>query len=118
MKTYCRKLRSQKQEVLNQSYSLNVKLDDVRDSYIETIVSSEKDPYEVLIINDFLQEVIAFKNDLSFERACVFELRLNGFSYKEIGILLEMTISVVEKHIVEIRKKIKRTNLKVQFLEI
>ena len=51
-----------------------------------------------MISNDYeiekiLKELII---SLPFENSCIFELRLNGFSYREISILLDIPTSTVE----------------------
>lgn len=51
------------------------------------------------MINNFRElemEVQKLIVALSFESGCIFELRYNGFSYKEISILLDIPISSVE----------------------
>lgn len=74
---------------------------------IETI-TKEKD------ISNLCRKVIF---DLSFDVGCVFELRLNGFSYREIGIILEIPISTVEFKTRVARKKfsiaLKKYNTKI-----
>lgn len=118
MSTYCRRLSSAKQEILNRSYSLDVKLDDVRDPFSEVIASPLDGPCESLIISDYVQKIIDFKNSLSFDMAIVFELRFNGFSYQEISTLLDMSKSRVDSALAQIRIKLKRTNMRETLMEI
>ena len=45
--------------------------------------------------------------DLPFENSCIFELRFNGFSYREIGLLLSLPSSTVEFKNRVAKKKLK-----------
>ena len=112
MATYCKRLSTNKQEVLNYSYSLYVTPENTRDSFSSVIASEEDGPYQSLVISDFIQEIIDFKNSLPIDMACVFELRVNGFTYKEISILLGFPKSRVDSAINQIRMRLKRVNLK------
>ena len=44
---------------------------------------------------------------LSFEDSCIFELRYNGFSYKEISELLDIPVSTIDGRLSKIRVKLK-----------
>ena len=52
---------------------------------------------ESLMKNHEVEKIIKqFIYSLSFERSCIFELKYNGFSYREISQLLEIPISSIE----------------------
>ncbi len=52
--------------------------------------------------------IIKFKNELNFDDACVFELRYNSFSYKDISILLDIPFKTVDNKLLKIRNKLKK----------
>lgn len=118
MSTYCRRLSSCKQEVLNYSYSLDVKLDDVRDPFSEVIASSADDPCDALIVSGYVEKIIEFKNSLSFDMALIFELRFNGFSYQEICSLLDIKKSKVDSALSQIRLKLKRSGIRKELQKV
>ena len=43
--------------------------------------------------NDFYEKLVNFRNNLSFSDSCIFELRYNDFSYKDIAILLDISLA-------------------------
>jgi RNA polymerase sporulation-specific sigma factor len=99
--SYCRNLSSKRNQVLNFSfpddaYSCNL-IEDT--SYYSTSVQSLD--YELIHL--------LFKKTylLDLDTRCVFELRFNGFSYKEISKLLDMSLSSVDKRMVRARKLLK-----------
>lgn len=116
MATYCRKMSRYKQEVLNYSYSIDVIPDDARDPFSEIIPSDECEPLDSLIIADGVSKLVDFKNSLPSEMACVFELRINGFTYKEIAILLGISKSKVDSALCQIRIRLRRLNMKEEVL--
>lgn len=71
-------------------------------------LASDVDVFEEYSDYDFLEKVISFKNSLDFLDAQVFELRYNGFSYKDIAILLEISKKKVDNILVKIRKKMEK----------
>lgn len=87
--TFCRNISNGRKNVNNNYYVSveeyeNVLLDNNAD--IDTINSMRE------LDNIFKKLII----DLPFENSCIFELRLNGFSYREISILLDIPASSVE----------------------
>lgn len=118
MATYCRRLSANKQEILNYSYSLDITPDDARDPFLETIPGDEKEPLQKLVISDQIQDIIEFKNRLSFDMACVFELRLNGFTYQEIATLLDFPRSKVDSALCQIRHRLRKFANKTEFLTV
>lgn len=75
-------------------------------------------PYDEFVLDDtkayknqYYNDYDAFtkiKNCLDFFDAQVFELRLNGFKYQEIGVLLDLTFDQIDYRIQKIRRKLKK----------
>jgi len=116
--TYCKRLSANKNEVLNYSYSLDITPDDVRDPFVEVIASSDDDPYQTIAVDDSVQYILEFKNSLPDDVACVFELRMNGFTYREISILLDIKKSQIDSMLCRIRTKLAQFGLKEKILGI
>lgn len=76
---------------------------DIFESNID--ISSFYDEYE------FSTNIINFKHSLSFLEAQIFELRYNGFSYKDIASLLEINVKKVDNTLLRIRKKMEKSLL-------
>ncbi len=57
----------------------------------------------------FFNLFLKIKNALEFFDALVFELRLNGFKYKEIAVLLDVKESKVDYSIQKTRRKLKKS---------
>lgn len=75
------------------------------------VLSEFVDEYNVesvVLDNDFYFELIAFKHTLIFDYSCVFELRYNNFSYKEIAELLNINVKRVDNILVNVRKKLEK----------
>jgi len=118
MATYCRRLSTNKHAALNYSYSLDITPDDVRDPFVEVIASSDDDPYQTIAVDDSVQYILEFKNSLPDDVACVFELRMNGFTYREISILLDIKKSQIDSMLCRIRTKLAQFGLKEKILGI
>ena len=69
---------------------------------------SSFDMYDNLIDTEYEREIIDFKNSLSFLDAQIFELRYNGFSYRNIADLLEIDPKKVDNQLLKIRKKLEK----------
>lgn len=96
--TYCRNLQSKKNYYLNNSIS-----DEYCCAYIDF-----KDP-DYFINNAIMYDQFTkYKNDLEFLDANILELRMNGFSYKEICCLLEISHKYLESRLSRIRNTLKR----------
>lgn len=70
--------------------------------------ASTTNVYEDYIDFEFEQEVVDFKNSLDILDASVFELRYNGFKYKDIATLLDISIKKVDNILVKLRKKLEK----------
>lgn len=95
--TYCRRLSSSKHRALNYS---------VGEEYSYNIKDETFEPVEYLCGKRFDNLVISEMHELKFVDSCVFELRFNGFSYKEISELLDMSLSSVSRRLCKIRKSL------------
>ena len=88
LNSYCRNLSTNKHQILNNGLPL--------DFYINKIFYSF-DYY------NYESEFVKIKNIFDFRYSIVFELRFNGFNYKEISSLLDISIKSVSYRICKIR---------------
>ena len=87
MLSFCRNISNGTKNIAN--YNLTP-LDDV----VLVDSSSDVDSYiDKSFLVDSIKNIIY---SLSFESSCILELKINGFTYKEIGVLLDMPSSTVE----------------------
>lgn len=95
--TYCRNLNSQKHCFLNYS---------VRDEELHrsSCISSKSFVDYIEVMESFT----SLKNSFSFLDSSIFELRYNGFSYKEICSLLDISYSFLESRMSKIRKLLRK----------
>lgn len=92
--TYCRSISCNRYVILNES---------VNDDLL-FYVKDENDYFQKIINNGTeMDKFIEYKNLFNFEQSSVFELRYNGFSYKEISCLLDIPISTVDGRLCKIR---------------
>lgn len=97
--TYCRKMNSSKH------YLLNTSLDD---EYIYSV--SDNDVFEAYFNEINLErKFVFFKNLFDIVESNIFELRYNGFSYKEISKLLDIPVSTIDGKLCKIRRILKET---------
>lgn len=95
MITYCRGLSTTK------NYLLNNCMND--DAYL-FCGDKEFEP-SFFIGNMYIDKfIIDYKNSLDFLDSNIFELRYNGFSYIEIGLLLDVSSTTVARHLCKIKK--------------
>ena len=97
--TYCRKMNSSKH------YLLNTSLDD---EYIYSV--SDNDVFEAYFNEINLErKFVSFKNLFDIVESNIFELRYDGFSYKEISKLLDIPVSTIDGKLCKIRRILKET---------
>ncbi len=96
--SYCRKITNDKKNI---SSSLLVDIDDCN-------VIEESNVYNYLSYKDNLKEINNFLLDLDFYDSCVVKLRIGGFSYHEISILLDLPLRTVQFKASKVRKRYKR----------
>ena len=70
--------------------------------------ASSYDAYENYNEYEIEQSIRRFQTTLTIEQGRVFELRYNGFAYKDIASLLEIDVKKVDNILVSIRKKIEK----------
>lgn len=68
----------------------------------------EDNCFSNVVDKDFENRIINFKYNLSFLDSCIFELRYNGFSYKDIATLLDIKIKKVDNSLLNTRKKLEK----------
>ena len=95
LNSFCRDISVKKHETLNKSVSINLDID------INKYINKNYNyiPYE--------EEFINIKNLFEFNYSIIFELRYNGFSYKEISKLLDIPISTIDGRLSKIRNILK-----------
>lgn len=93
--SFCRNISSGKNSVLNSSVSVDNLY------FISDCNSSTDDMLNNLVDSNLF---IDCKNKLDFCDSNIFELRFNGFSYKEISVLLDLKISYIDTRLCKIRK--------------
>ena len=93
--TYCRALSTAKHSLLNNSLS--------DDSYI-FVSDLEYEPSGFIGAMHIDKVIVDYKNTLDFLDSNIFELRYNGFSYIEIGKLLDISSTTVARHLCKIKK--------------
>lgn len=105
--TEFRKNVTLKKEVLNHALSLDDKVPNTDISYIDLFASEDKPSYD-----EYNKFIIDFKNSLSFDAACVFELYYNGYNIDEMAILLDKK----KERIIKYLKEIKQHSLTYRYL--
>ena len=80
----------------------------VDDDYSLENVSLNDYLLDGMLENDILNYIKNFSLDLNFFETCVFELRFNNFSYKEISTLLEVNVKKIDNTLLKIRKKLQK----------
>ena len=83
----------------NNAFSYDITIPNSNLSYIDLIRDNnyqENDDYIKLIIN--------FKNSMSFELGCIFELFYNGYDYEEISLLLDKNDNELKNNMKEIKR--------------
>ena len=84
--TFCKKISCEKKNI-NNKYLVDI--DDV-------MVCEESNVDKYLITEEKKEYINDIKLGLEFIDSCIFELRYNGFSYKEISILLDLPLRSVQ----------------------
>lgn len=95
LNSYCRNISVKKHSSLNNSISINL------DINIDKYINKEYDYFSCE------EDFVNIKNSLKFKYSIVFELRYNGFSYKEISKLLDIPLSTIDGRLSKIRVKLK-----------
>lgn len=91
-----------KKRVLNESISYDNHFPDSELTYAE--IFPDPNTLNIDYINDFGMRYINLKNSLEFDISCILDLKMEGFTNKEISILLDITSRKVINGIKEIKK--------------
>ncbi len=107
LKAFCRKFSASKYEPFINSISMDYEQDENLNYFNlykdESIINN---PSEYLEKNMTYEKLIHFKNNLDLKHSLIFELRYNGFRYKEIAQLLDMPVRTVESCMTSCKKKL------------
>lgn len=102
--------RRLKHRVLNESLSLEIN-DEVSQTYIyeKNLEDNSYNPESILLNSESAEELIKEVNEhLTDFEIQVFELKLNGFEYKEIAEILDKDIKSIDNALQRIKNKIKK----------
>lgn len=85
--TFCRNITNKKKNTSNNNF-ISVEDYEVTDikANINTLISDME-------LEELIHQLII---SLPFENSCIFELKVNGFTYREIGLLIDLPSSTVE----------------------
>lgn len=103
IKNYSRRMLNKKSESLNNYVSL-----DEDESILYFIEDNSMKPDTKFENNECINYMREFKNSLDLKCSTVFELRYNGFTYKEIAQLLDITLSTVDGRLSKIKKLLQK----------
>lgn len=107
IKSYYRSYNTLKNYYNYNSISLDMEIDNM---YISDIIEDrtlENNPEIVTDTSEFFSKLIDFKHTLGFEHSLIFELRYNGFKYKEISQLLDLSVSFIDNSIHHCKEKLR-----------
>ena len=97
--TFCRNISNDRKNIANTFYV------DYEDCLVEDIRENISGIFNEKEISSLLKDIIL---ELDIEKSSIFELKLNGFSYREISCLLDIPTSTVEYKYRKIRQYIKK----------
>lgn len=95
---FVRKITNNKKEIPLILYS---------DEDEENVLVKKTDITDNMIADERIESIRQFMLNLSFEFSVIFELRINGFNYREISDLLDIPRSTIEYRMRKIRQKAK-----------
>jgi DNA-directed RNA polymerase specialized sigma24 family protein len=98
--------RRKKRMILNDSISINKNVNNNPDLSIEDLIASKYNLEEEYECFDRYKRILDKKYDLELIDSSILELKVNGFSIREIAKLLELTYKTVDYRMRKIRKKI------------
>lgn len=99
-----------KHKILNESLSLDDSINEYDDVSLEDFVGDSKsNPENILLNNESKEELIQkIKKHLTDFEEQVFELKINGFNYREIAEILDKTPKAVDNALQRIKIKIRK----------
>ncbi|MDD5888255.1 MAG: sigma-70 family RNA polymerase sigma factor [bacterium] len=93
--TYCRRVNNKKNYFLNYSVA--------SDDYF--LFKDDKSSIDEFMSERFAEEDFVYcKNLFDISYSSIFELRYNGFTYKEISVLMDVSLGTVDARLSKIRK--------------
>lgn len=104
LSTFYRSINNKKNSTLNSSISMSSYISSLSDITIDDVLTDNKNSYDDI---DTSLDLINFKNNLSDIESQIFELRWNGFTYREIAMLIDIKIKCVDYYIQKIKRKIR-----------
>ena len=115
IQAYCNKMVAKKVSINYETISLDYYNDG---KPLNNIVSDNSvyDQETYMIDYSNMKELTNFKNDLDIEHSAVFELRCNGFKYKEIAELLDITLRTAQCYMQYCKVKLKKCMNDCHFL--
>ena len=107
--------RRQKHKILNDSLSIE-STDEEGNNICEYLLSDDKSNPETMILNierekDILNKASHILTDFEIQ---VFELKINGFNYKEISEVLDRDVKAIDNALQRIKTKLKK-NINIDF---
>ena len=105
--SFCRKISSPKKNISQHEVL------DIDDCVVADKSNDISDLCHYFEIEDICRKLLW---ELSLEKSSVFELRMNGFTYQEIGILLDLPTSTAEFQNRVIRRELKKRLQKYYFI--
>ena len=105
MKRYINTCLTNKNLILLTADSLNVEIGE--DLTLQDVLYKEKDSVEDKVIDTYYEDLLyKFKNELTINESCVYELKFNNFSTKEISSLLDLKYKAVDNYLRSIKNKL------------
>ena len=108
IRSYCRNNTSLKHNILNDAFSIEY-YNEMNENGLEFQIESRDlltNPNLYINEKSLYERLINFKHNLPENQSFVFELRYNGFKYKEIAKLLDLSIHSVDNYIHIVKKKL------------
>ena len=99
-----KKSSTYKQKILNEAIDINHDNDD--SIYYQE--EKDKDIVQNLINEEFESKITKFKHKLNEQDSTIFELKYNGFTYKEISEILNLDKKYIDNRLLSIRNKLKK----------
>ena len=100
--------RRKKQAILNDCVSLNIKIGDEDDVFLEDLVASNYSVEEDFKGRELVTFLYNLKYYLNDKDSLIYELKMNYFTNKEIADLLDMSYRYVDNRLRIIRKRLKQ----------
>ena len=94
-----------KKQVLNKALSYDIEIKESNLRFIDLFGNNNED-------NDYIKDLITFKNSMPIQLSWIFELFYNGYNKEEIGILLDEKTELIKYNF----KKIKEHALTYKYL--